>query len=405
MFARSLRLTVASSNRRLLQTSASSKAAAAAAYRQRVPSVNETIFDMCQSGAVDQALKVFNEYHEKLAEPPKDLSEYDPVTHSKVKPEDKDQIDCLTYKMLIYACLKVDKLEEALDLLRVMMDNKMLPDFVLCSGIIGGVLKREELSFAFQLLRMFRSLDLPVKQLYKLIMERYSHAGDADKAMEVYKEMKSCKINPSLDTYNALIFALTSAKRVDEALNMFEKMLDLKKVSPDATTYNLIISGCVEVGNMEEAKELFEIMKEQELPLDSLVYNVLLDGVCRKIEKSEEISTLLEDMETNKVEPDELTYDLAIKGYSKVHDIEKALEMWEKTREAGNLPTGKASTPLLNALLRSGNRQMALKIESQIAAHQRKRAQMQQRLMEYAKNKMTADTNENEEPVSEAEQQ
>jgi hypothetical protein len=44
---------------------------------------------------------------------------------------------------------------------------------------------------------------------------------------------------------------------------------------------------------------------------------------------------------------------------------------------------------------------MALKIESQIAAHQRKRAQMQQRLMEYAKNKMTADTNENEEPVSE----
>jgi len=99
--------------------------------------------------------------------------------------------------------------------------------------------------------------------------------SNVEKAVEVYNEMISEKMKPSLITYTSILQILIKSKRIQNAIEIFEEILQ-NKMNPDQVLFNVIINGCVFNGKLEEAcKFLFESFNANIRLCDDVYRNIL----------------------------------------------------------------------------------------------------------------------------------
>ncbi|KAJ8626188.1 hypothetical protein MRB53_019495 [Persea americana] len=109
------------------------------------------------------------------------------------------------------------------------------------------------------------------------IIDMYAKCGCVDSAKLVFDLM------PSKDTFlwTAMISALGRYGRVDEALQMFERMRD-SDVRPDEITYLALLSACSHGGVVEQGWRCFRWMTEEDsIPAKPEHYACMVDALCR----------------------------------------------------------------------------------------------------------------------------
>ncbi|KAJ0974811.1 hypothetical protein J5N97_016776 [Dioscorea zingiberensis] len=138
----------------------------------------------------------------------------------------------ISYNILILALCEKGELHAALDTLKLMEENGIMPDLITFNTLLNG----------------FYSSNLFL---------------DGEK---VWDKMKEKNIDPNIRSYNAKLRGLVLQGRTMEAVELVGE-LDNLGLKPDVFSFNAVIKGYLQDGKLEEAKKVYlELIKNDCAP-------------------------------------------------------------------------------------------------------------------------------------------
>jgi pentatricopeptide repeat protein len=155
--------------------------------------------------------------------------------------------DKITYNAAISACEKGGQWQQALNLLSLMPEAKVVPNEITYNAAISACEKGGQWQLALNLLSL----------------------------------MPEAKAVPNKITYSAAISACEKGGQWQLALNLLSLMPDAKVV-PNEITYNAAISASAKGGLWEFALVLLGVMAQHNVMRDQITYNAVLDAAFDK---------------------------------------------------------------------------------------------------------------------------
>lgn len=226
------------------------------------------------------------------------------------------------------ACGVAGRWEEALYALRLTLRDGMVPTFIAYNATLGALGKAGRWQHAQRLLKDMRRsaqdaerggsttrlrgavrLLPPDVYSYTSVIDACAKAGELERALEVFEEMRRFGVSPSLVTFNTLISACGARGDWQRALSFVAQMAE-SGIVPDDVTLSVTIAACEaggewdkvalrlremgtggsvvarlsiiacgRVGNWRGGLEVVEEMKALGAPRSVHVYNALIEAL------------------------------------------------------------------------------------------------------------------------------
>ncbi|XP_051138082.1 pentatricopeptide repeat-containing protein At3g49240, mitochondrial [Andrographis paniculata] len=222
-----------------------------------------------------------------------------------------------TYRILIKGLVDNQLVEKAIEIKDEMAGKGFKPDPTVYAYLMLGQAKNSNAEGVFEL---YEELEQKMETdkildgvVYGNLMKGYFLKGMETEAMECYRRVvgEDSTVTMNAVAYNYILEALCKNGKLDEALNLFEKMKTVhdppRKLTVNLGSYNIIVDGYCAENRYSEAIEVFNSMGEKRCSPDTLSYNVLIDQLCRN-EMFVEAENLYKGMADKNVSPDEYTF-------------------------------------------------------------------------------------------------
>ncbi|KAL0680394.1 hypothetical protein Bca4012_008376 [Brassica carinata] len=177
--------------------------------------------------------------------------------------------------------------------------------------------------------------------------------GAFDKAKEVLTRVGEFG-KPDACTYNVLISGYSQSGCFDEAVKLFDEMVE-RKVKPTGVTFGTLMHGLCKYLKVKEALKMNLAFKlKDEVKVDSTIYYTLI-SLLIKDGRSNEVPEILEEMREKGCEPDKVTYNVLVNGFCVENDLESAYRVLDEMVEKGLKPDVISYNMILGALFRIRN--------------------------------------------------
>ncbi|KAK6137794.1 hypothetical protein DH2020_028466 [Rehmannia glutinosa] len=132
---------------------------------------------------------------------------------------------------------------------------------------------------------------------YRILIQGCSKSYRINDAMKIFSEMQYNGVRAETVVYNSLLDGLLKSRKLTEACNLFEKMVDDDGVRASCWTYNILIDGLYKNGRAEAAYTLFSDLKRKGNNfVDGVSYSIVILHLGRE-GYLEEALQLVEEME------------------------------------------------------------------------------------------------------------
>ncbi|KAA3469433.1 pentatricopeptide repeat-containing protein chloroplastic-like [Gossypium australe] len=201
--------------------------------------------------------------------------------------------DVYTFNILIKGFCMNSMVDEGFRFFKEMERFKCDPDVVTYNTIVDGLCRVGKVGIAHNVVKGMstKSLDLnPNVVTYTTLVRGYCMKQDIDEALAVFQEMICRGLKPNKITYNTLIKGLSEVHKYDKIKGILEGMGEDGRFTPDTCTFNTLINAHCNAGNMDEALNVFKRMSEMKVQSDSATYSVIIRSLCQiaDYEKAEE---------------------------------------------------------------------------------------------------------------------
>ncbi|KAJ8080865.1 hypothetical protein PM082_017700 [Marasmius tenuissimus] len=148
-----------------------------------------------------------------------------------------------------------------------------------------------------------------------LVLHVKDTTDDTSNAMELYQEAIRHGVEPNVYLYNNIISKLAKARKADKALELFEQM-KASRFSPTPITYGAVIGACARVGDVASAEILFQEMSTQVSFRPRVPpFNTMMQLYTTTKPDRERSLWYFEEMQRRGVTPTEYTYKLLMDTY------------------------------------------------------------------------------------------
>ncbi|KAL3521648.1 hypothetical protein ACH5RR_019797 [Cinchona calisaya] len=221
-----------------------------------------------------------------------------------------------TYRILIKGLVDNKKLERAIELKDEMLSKGLAPDPIVYSYLMSGHGKDSNRDGVFNLYEELKEKmggSILDGVIYGSLMKGYFLRRMEKEAMECYEEAvgENSKIRMSAVAFNSVLDALSKNDKFDEALKLFDRMLNEhdppKRLTVNLGSFNVMVDGYCTSGKFKDAICVFNSMGEKRCRPDTLSYNNLIDQLCKNgmLAEAEELYI---GMKEKGVNPDEYTF-------------------------------------------------------------------------------------------------
>uniref|UniRef100_A0A0A8YTH4 Pentatricopeptide repeat-containing protein n=1 Tax=Arundo donax TaxID=35708 RepID=A0A0A8YTH4_ARUDO len=304
-----------------------------------------------------------------------------------------------TYNLLLQAYCDCRRPDTALEHFRLLLkdDSPVLPSPTTYRILARSLAENGKLDQALELKdgMLERGLVAPDPQVYAFIMGGFVNAGDGDKAVSLYEELKEklgggpildgvvygnlmkgyflkgmeaaamdcysevlaegSKVRFDTVSYNMVLDALGRNGKLDDALQLFDRMCSEhdppRRISVNLGSFNVMVDAYCRSERFQDAIEVFGKMTEKKCAPDALSYNNLIDWLGKN-ELVGEAEGLYKEMGECGVNPDEYTYVLLIESYFKVDRVDDAIGYFNKMFDAGLRPNANAFNKVIGGLVK-----------------------------------------------------
>ncbi|KAL2342377.1 hypothetical protein Fmac_003662 [Flemingia macrophylla] len=246
--------------------------------------------------------------------------------------------------------------EEIVGLVTKLCEHGVFPDALRLTQMITRLCGNRKNGVAWELLHAVMRLGGAVvveAVSCNALLAGLGRERDIQRMNKLVAEMEEMRVKPSVVTFGLLVNHLCKARRIDEALEVFERLRGKEGnrvgVEPDVILFNNLIDGLCKVGRVEHAFSLFEEMKTKSKRRPNVVtYNCLIDGFCKagNIGKARDlISEMIEEV----VQPSVVTLNTLVDGLCKHGQVHIAVEFFNEMKEKGLKGNGVTYTAIVSA--------------------------------------------------------
>ncbi|TYH38730.1 hypothetical protein ES332_D12G130100v1 [Gossypium tomentosum] len=302
---------------------------------------------LLRDGRIDRALNVLDEMLQPVSQsPPNDVTG-DIVFYGLTKRGRKGRN--VSEEELIKLVLNLGK-------------HSVFPRTNWLTQLVSSLCRNGKINQAWDVLHEQLKLGAPIESpTFNVLLTGLVRCGDVKRMNTVLAEMKESGVQPDVVTLGIVINQLCKLRRVDDAMEVFNKMgeetgIDGVSVEADIVILNTLINGLCKVGRQEEGLDLMEKTKSNKgLVPNTVTYNCLIDGFCKvgEVEKGKE---LFEKMQQDGISPNAITVTTLVDGMCRHGRINSALEFFGDMKEKGVKGNAAAAyTTLITAFCNADN--------------------------------------------------
>ncbi|XP_076957457.1 uncharacterized protein LOC143632935 [Bidens hawaiensis] len=231
--------------------------------------------------------------------------------------------DALAYYSLISGLTLAGRPDDANVIASKMKKAGFQMDLVTYNTLIGGFCRKKKLDKAVEILQDMEENGVKADGVtYNTLISYFSQNGDFETAHKFLKQMTADGNAPTVVTYGTLIHAYCLAGNLDEALDIYEQMLELSKVAPNTVIYNMLIECLCKRGRVDHALSLMDEMLQKGVKPNTTTYNAMLKGLSSK-NRLQEALRLMDQMTSQACNPDYVTLEILNGWLEAVGEIEK----------------------------------------------------------------------------------
>lgn len=253
------------------------------------------------------------------------------VKLSKAKGIKPDEI---LYNCILDTCVKYNRMEQADSVYKDMSQAGVPPSKITYAIMIRGYGSDFRLERAFEIFQEMKQNNVAANEIiYGCLLNACVKCNKIEKACEIYDEIKLSNIEMNLVLYTTLIKGYTKTKNFEKAFEIYQKLLSDKAIVTNIIAYNAILDACVECGDYDMMGKIY----------DDIKVNALADE--------------------NLPQPDLITYSTVIKGYSRMKNVDKVMDIYNYLRARDDMILDEVIfNSILDGLLKSMRFEDALKV-------------------------------------------
>lgn len=327
-----------------------------------------TIIDiMIESGNFDLAWKYFDDM-EKVYEVEPDIYTYSTLLKS-IKNYEPDQKN-------------IERAFEILKIVKLSKTKGIKPDEILYNCILDTCVKYGKMEQAEAVfIDMKDALIVPSKITYAIMIRGYGNDYNLNKAFEVFNEMKSKNVQPNEIIFGCLLNACVKSNKIEKACEVYEEIKNGNAIQMNVVLYSTLIKGYTKSKNFQKAFEIYNRMLSDESVKNNIItYNAILD-CCVECTDIDMMNKIYEEIKYNAIkdesspQPDLITYSTVIKGYSRIKDADKVLDIYYYLKGREDIILDEVIfNSILDGLLKSGKFQDSLRVYEDMKKHEIKRS-------------------------------
>jgi len=315
-----------------------------------------TIIDiMIESGNFDLAWKYFDEM-EKTYEIEPDIYTYSTLLKS-IKNYEPDQKN-------------IERAFEILKIVKLSKTKGIKPDEILYNCILDTCVKYNKMEQAQAVFTDMKEATIqPSKITYAIMIRGYGNDYNLEKAFEIFNEMKGKNVQPNEIIYGCLLNACVKCCKIEKACELYDEIQNFSGLSMNVVLYSTLIKGYTKIKNFQKAVEIYnKMLADSSVTPNIITYNAILDCCveCNDIEMMKKIYEEIKDhaiKEDSAPQPDLITYSTVIKGYSRLHDSDKVLDLYFYLKGRQDMILDEVIyNSVLDGLLKSGKYEDCLKV-------------------------------------------
>ncbi|CAN6483435.1 unnamed protein product [Victoria cruziana] len=255
-------------------------------------------------------------------------------------------LDGGVYGTLMVAYFKRGMEKEAMDLYKEFLQLDYKISAVGYNSVLDALSKNGKFeSEAIGLFDSMLKIHDPPKRIsvnlgsFNVMIDGYCSAGRCDEAMQMFRGMGDRKCSPDTLSYNNLINQLCKNGLITEAEGFYNEMLGKESVKLDELTYVLLVDACFGAKRVEDAIGYFTKMVDAGLRPNVTAYNKLFTWLFKE-SKIDDVKKFFEQMVEKELKPSEETYDIMLKGLNGAGNLDEMLKIAARMLEDGTGLTG-----------------------------------------------------------------
>nr|XP_043636876.1 putative pentatricopeptide repeat-containing protein At5g43820 [Erigeron canadensis] len=280
---------------------------------------------------------------------------------SRIK-EKVGRFDGETYNIVICGWCKRGRVDEIERVLKEMVEDGFDPDGLTYSYLLEGLGRGGRVDDAVKIFENVKEEKMCVLDVgvYNAMIFNFISIGDIDECLRYYSRMLSDKCEPNEETYVSIIKAFLKARRVADAIEMFDEMLG-KGIVPAIGTVTSFIETLCGYGPPHAAMMIYRKAKDAKCMVSVNAYKILLMRLS-KFGKCGMLYELWDEMGQSGYVSDVEVYEHIINGLCNNGQLENAAVVMEDCLKKGFCPSSLICAKLNNKLMASNKVEMAYKL-------------------------------------------
>ncbi|GLE01657.1 hypothetical protein PINS_up010491 [Pythium insidiosum] len=194
----------------------------------------------------------------------------------------------------INACSQTFQYLSATRLYTMLTRDGVYPGEDVSGAVLSACARTNDLATMHEIIAFIESHQTPSIFTYASIISAFGKARRVDDALAVFERMKLAEVQPDRVIYNALLMAASRSRRPDVVPDILEHMAQ-DGISWDVYTLNSLLELCQLSGDVERAQQYWEqAQQQQQHGMDRANYEALL-GVYFEAGQYEKILSLWHD--------------------------------------------------------------------------------------------------------------
>lgn len=280
----------------------------------------------------------------------------------------------VSYNCILNAHVRARTYSAAWSWYEEMVSHGISEDVFTVSTLVKAVKTCTETEFTANVLHMLdrTAVDITSDEVVlTVVLDALVRLKDMRRLQHLVHKVKEMKTFPPVSTINTIIKALGSLKRIDEVMELWHVMTEVRAMEPNDISIGCVVDACVSNGRIGEALELVSQYKSR-IQMNTVIYSTLIKGfaitrdACRAIEvfnlmqsegvepnlvtlntlidacaragSLEKAAEILETATARGLEPDRITFSTLVKGFCIAGQVEQAITVMESSRRRGLAP-------------------------------------------------------------------
>ncbi|XP_059069451.1 pentatricopeptide repeat-containing protein At4g21065-like [Cryptomeria japonica] len=166
-----------------------------------------------------------------------------------------------TFASILPACAKMGALEQGMDIHKSIKDRRILSDVIVATALVdmyakcGSIYKAREL---------FDNMPQRNVVSWNAMIAGYAQNGYVEKALETFKQMQLAGVNPDLTTFACVLPACAKMGALQQGMEIHQIMKD-RGILSDIVVGNALVDMYAKCGSIDNACELFNRMLQKDV--------------------------------------------------------------------------------------------------------------------------------------------